>query len=120
MGAASIRTRESFERLLKPVFSATIPVDVENPEFWRELEETYLENGDPESATTDMWRNAYIYVGMDTAYVRYIVEYGLALEQTSTPFHMANFRFNPSENMQDPVRVPVSGVSKFQNQTFVN
>ena len=108
MGAASIRTRESFERLLKPVLGATIPVDVENPEFWRELEETYLENGDPESATTDMWRNAYILVGMDTAYVRYIFEYGWALEQTSTPFHMANFRFNPSENIQDPVRVPVS------------
>ena len=108
MGAASIRTKESFERLLAPVFAATLPVDVDSPQFWQELEEGYLENGDPDSASTDMWRSAYIYVGMDTAYVRYILEYGWSLGQTNTDFHMANFRFNPSEDIQDPVRVPVS------------
>ena len=110
MGAASIRTKESFERLLAPVFAATLPVDVDSPQFWQELEEGYLENGDPDSASTDMWRSAYIYVGMDTAYVRYILEYGWSLGQTNTDFHMANFRFNPSEDIQDPVRVPVTSL----------
>ena len=47
---------------MKPILGALLPVDVENEDFWTDLENHYLPNGDLNLATADDWRTAYIMV----------------------------------------------------------
>ena len=47
---------------MKPILGALLPVDVENEDFWTDLENHYLPNGDLTMATADDWRTAYIMV----------------------------------------------------------
>ena len=47
---------------MKPILGNLLPVDVENEDFWTDLENFYLPNGDLNMATADDWRTAYIMV----------------------------------------------------------
>ena len=54
MGAAAVRTKETFERIMGLLFKFLYPVDTNNPDFWYDLESFYLPSGDP--TTTDKVR----------------------------------------------------------------
>ena len=47
MGAAAVRTKETFERIMGLLFKFLYPVDTNNPDFWYDLESFYLPSGDP-------------------------------------------------------------------------
>ena len=38
MGAAAIRHKESFERIMGPLLRVLYPIDTEDPDFWWDLE----------------------------------------------------------------------------------
>ena len=45
MGAAAVRTKETFERIMGLLFRFLLPVDTANPDFWWDLESFYLPGG---------------------------------------------------------------------------
>ena len=75
MGAATIRSESAFRLLMKPILGRLLPVDVENEDFWTDLETFYLPNSNIELATADDWRVAYIQLGMDTGYTQFAYQW---------------------------------------------
>ena len=62
MGAGSIRNERSFRLIWKRILDGMFDVDVENEQFWTDLETFYLPSGHIDLATADEWRTAYIMV----------------------------------------------------------
>ena len=62
MGAGSIRNERSFRLIWKRILDGMFDVDVENEQFWIDLEEFYLPGGNIDLASADDWRTAYIMV----------------------------------------------------------
>ena len=62
MGASTIRNQRAFETMMSPIMKALYQIDVDNTQFWTDLETFYLPNGNIESATANDWRAAYITV----------------------------------------------------------
>lgn len=62
MGASTIRNQRAFETMMSPIMKALYQIDVDNTQFWVDLETFYLPNGNIESATANDWRAAYITV----------------------------------------------------------
>jgi len=106
MGASTIRNKQSFELIMKPLLRILLPVDVENAEFWYDLERIYLPSGNPETLDTDEWRTAYIALGMDTGYTVYLYDYAEAAATLGANLSAYNFQHTPSIGLQDSPRVP--------------
>lgn len=105
MLASAIRTKDNFERIMKPLLRALIPIDVENPDFWYDLESFYLPSGDPSTTVQDEWREAYISLGMDTAYSVFLFEYAVAAQSVGANMFAYNFMYPPSEELTETPRV---------------
>ena len=120
MGAGSIRNERSFRLIWKRILDGMFDVDVENEQFWTDLETFYLPSGNIDLATADEWRTAYIMVccipyalhgqkrkqffqlGLDTGYAQFAYEFADAGRETGAPFWKLNFRFDINQALEEP------------------
>ena len=59
---SAIRTKRAFEAMMGPIIGRLYNLDVDNEQFWIDLETMYLPNSNVELATANDWRAAYIAV----------------------------------------------------------
>merc|ERR1719431_54479 len=106
IGAGSIRSERMFRLFNKPILGALHPeFDVDNEQFWIDLETFYLPNGDIEMATADEWRTAYLRLGMDSGYTSYAYELADTGRHSGAPFWMMNFQYVVSEELMEEDRL---------------
>jgi len=105
MGASAIRTKRAFEAMMGPIIGRLYNLDVDNEQFWIDLETMYLPNSNVELATANDWRAAYIALGMDTGYTVYAFEFADTGRQSGAPFWSLNFQFDSNPELIDEDRV---------------